>query len=189
MDGLCAAADDARLVTRRTRLRVPDVRRLPRPARGDLLIAAGVGIVLIGGATWLAPVYDAAQWRDSPEAARAQRNADAPQPVWVTPLPVATLAVRQRAAAPVQTAPPATGVPVPVAPGPTLTATPETEVLVPLATPTPSLSDLWLTTAQFQFVDAPEPGAHARLTLGIHNPTDRPAGPINLVLPMTWLGG
>jgi LPXTG-site transpeptidase (sortase) family protein len=165
------------------------VPRLPRPGRGDLQIAAGVGIVLIGGVMWLAPVYDAAHWRDSPEAVRAQRNADAPQPVWVTPRPAATLGVRSRAAAPtfVPTARPDTSVPLP--PGPTLVATPGPEVVLPLAAPTPSTSDLWLTAAQFQFLDPPEPGAHARLTLAIHNPTDQPAGPVSLALPMTWLAG
>ena len=48
---------------------------------------------------------------------------------------------------------------------------------------------LQLTATEFQFLDPPEPGASARLTVTVHNPTDTPSGPISLVLPLDWLAG
>jgi LPXTG-site transpeptidase (sortase) family protein len=61
--------------------------------------------------------------------------------------------------------------------------------IAPAATPTASVSELKLTAAAFQFSDPPEPGAAARLSLTVHNPTDRASGPIALALPLRWLSG
>ncbi|MGI9148440.1 MAG: sortase [Chloroflexota bacterium] len=57
------------------------------------------------------------------------------------------------------------------------------------AVPTPTGSSLQLLAAEFQFLDPPEPGARARLSVSIHNPADTPGGPISLVLPLDWLAG
>jgi LPXTG-site transpeptidase (sortase) family protein len=61
--------------------------------------------------------------------------------------------------------------------------------VAPGQTPTPTASDLELTAAAFEFVDPPEPGAAARLTLSIHNPTDHSSGPISVSVPLSWLSG
>ena len=62
---------------------------------------------------------------------------------------------------------------------------------VSVAQPTPTLgpSELQLTGSSFEFVDPPEPGAHARLSLSIHNPTEHASEPIVISLPLDWLAG
>jgi LPXTG-site transpeptidase (sortase) family protein len=59
----------------------------------------------------------------------------------------------------------------------------------PAATPTPSVSDLQLGATAFVFDDPPEPGAHAHLSLTVHNPTERASEQITLALPLAWLAG
>lgn len=60
-----------------------------------------------------------------------------------------------------------------------------------MAQPTPTLgpSELQLATSSFAFEDPPEPGARARLSVSIHNPTEFSSGPIALQLPLDWLAG
>jgi len=184
-----------------------------RPRPSSILIVAGLGTLLVGGFVLLEPWYASEQWRNSPEAARAQRNADVPPPIWLTPAP-AGAAVARPAAPPVSQsrpgAPRAVATPAPppatrqpIDPGIAIpsTATPEvplgglsrsevpTEAEAVALTPTPAVSAMQLTATEFQFLDPPEPGASARLTLTVHNPTDAPSGPISLVLPLNWLAG
>jgi len=181
--------------------------RLPRLS--GVLIGVGAGTLLVGGVVLVVPWYQGEQWRSTPEAARAHRNADAPLPIRVTPASAdrsltsaaATAPVRSGGVAPAQT--PIHGLPAtsqPAAPASVPqqtagrgsvappTAAPETApTLVP--TPTPAVSSLTLGATAFQFLDPPEPSARARLSVSVHNPTDLPSGPISLVLPLDWLAG
>ena len=153
--------------------------RRPRPSQ--ILIAAGLGILLLGGVLELEPLREAAQWQASPEAARAERNAAAPTPVWITPtsVPVAVLA-------PPTPLPPA---PAPTR-GPVLGAPIALDAdIVPQPTPTPATSDLRLTSSAFAFDDPPQPGAHAHLAVAVHNPTSVDSEPIIVAIPASWLTG
>src|SRR5204862_3707937 len=51
------------------------------------------------------------------------------------------------------------------------------------------ISDLQLVATAFKFDNPPEPGAHARLTVSVHNPTEAASGPIVVSLPAQWLTG
>src|SRR5690242_10442750 len=53
---------------------------LRRPSPGLVVLAIGIGLLAVGSVLELAPWYQAARWQASPEAARAERNAAAPQP-------------------------------------------------------------------------------------------------------------
>jgi len=156
------------------------VRRL-RPSH--VVVATGLGILVLGGVIELAPLRDAAQWQASPEAARAERNAAAPTPVWITPttvavtLPTAVARVAQPAAP--------TITPVAVLSAPIALAA----AIVPPPTPTPSTSDLQLGSSSFTFDDPPQPGARAHLDVTVHNPTPIDGGPFILALPTSWLAG
>ena len=188
---------------------------LRRPRRGDLLLVVGGLIVLIGGAVTLAPWYEAARWQNSPEAIRAQRNADAAQPVWLTPGPPSvavagdarpTSVAAARRSAPVPAGQPAGAPPVQPVPQPARTSqaadgvrvdlttpsamqVPEPPTEAPTPTPVPVPAELQLASSGFQFMDPPEPGASARLSVSVFNPTDHPGGTISLVLPLSWLTG
>jgi LPXTG-site transpeptidase (sortase) family protein len=160
--------------------------RRPRPSQ--VVIGAGLAVLGLSGVLIFGPWFAAARWQASPEATRAVRNADAPEPVWITPTAAPALPAR---AEPVAT--PAPPPPV-VAPPPTtepVLSQPialDARVLVP-PTPTPAAADLRLVDASFTFDDPPQPGAHAHLDLSVHNPTDSSGGPISLSLPTTWLAG
>jgi LPXTG-site transpeptidase (sortase) family protein len=179
---------------------------MPKPRPSLVILAAGLGVLLVGAALVVVPWYTALQWQDSPEAARAERNAEAPTPIWLTPTP-ATLAVAANPTA-TSVAPQAVA-PQALAPRPEPTSlappTPESARAVDppqLSTPisldaniavaptaTPSISDLKLTDSAFIFDDPPEPGAHVRLTLSIHNPTDQDSDRVSVALPTNWLPG
>ncbi|MDQ6671793.1 MAG: sortase [Chloroflexota bacterium] len=171
---------------------------------GGILVGVGVGTLLVGALVVLQPWYASEQWRSSPEAARAQRNADAPQPIWLTPGPSDATVTRATATPPALSRTPAVGIVPVLPPGPAATsqppptAAPRNDAAVQDAgapaqqvasTPTPAVSLLKLGATQFQFLDPPEPGAKARLTISVHNPTGLPGGPISLVLPLDWLAG
>jgi LPXTG-site transpeptidase (sortase) family protein len=155
------------------------VRRL---RASQIVIATGAGILVLGAAIELAPMRDAAQWQASPEAARAERNAAAPTPVWITPttVPVATLAPAAPEAirVPAPTRVPVLGKPIAL-----------DAAIVPPPTPPPSTSDLRLTSSAFAFEDPPQPGAHAHLAITIHNPTSADSEPVTLAIPTSWLAG
>jgi LPXTG-site transpeptidase (sortase) family protein len=168
--------------------------------RSTLCLGAGGLILLVGAVVTLEPWFEALRWQNSPLAAQAQRNAAAPQVV--RPRPTDALAtqvpvVRGAAA----TALPARATPTPgeaygegltraptvLAPTPTLRA-PELQ-LNEEPTPTLGPSVLQLKDVAFQFQDPPQPGANVLLSVAIHNPTDAPAGPVSLDLPLSWLSG
>ncbi|HEY2595213.1 MAG TPA: sortase [Chloroflexota bacterium] len=167
-------------------------------------------MLLLGAAAVAVPWYAATRWQGSPEAVRAERNADAPTPIWLTPTP-GTTAVS--AALPTEPAPAAqatassqseSSAPEPMATQPAEPPTPQPAVVAPpqLSTPialdahiavpptaTPAISDLKLTSSAFTFDDPPQPGAHAHLTLTVHNPTETDSGRVTVNLPTTWIPG
>jgi LPXTG-site transpeptidase (sortase) family protein len=146
------------------------------------MLGVGLGILLLGGVLELGPLFQAAQWQRSPEAAQAERNAVAPMPVWIRPTYLPTAATRSAApratAAAAPTQGPVLGTPI------ALDAR-----IAPPPTPTPSTSDLQLAATTFTFDDPPQPGAHAHLDLRLRNPTDQPSGPVVVSLPTAWLAG
>jgi hypothetical protein len=157
----------------------------------NVVVCLGAALLLVGGIWTLGPILLAAGWQRSPLAARAQRNAEAPTPVWVTP----TTSVRSATQPTDMSAPQMpTSVVVPRTPAPTrpmatsFVAIPEPTVE---ATPTapPATPDLQLISSRFEFLDPPEPGAAARLSVVVRNPMDDPSGQITLQLSAAWLSG
>ena len=154
-----------------------------RPPRSLVVIAAGLGILALGGLVELAPWYQATQWQASPEAARAERNAAAPTLVLVTPTalknapPVVTPATQPTPAAPPPTAAPLLSTPIAF-----------DAQIAPQPTPTPSASDLRITSSAFAFDDPPEPGAHAHLDLTVTNPGSE-QDQLVVAIPTAWLAG
>jgi LPXTG-site transpeptidase (sortase) family protein len=165
-----------------------------RPRPSQLAIGAGLVVLVLGGVLVAGPWFVAARWQSSPEAARAERNAEAPTPVWVTPVPTAAQAVRAVAVATPTPPPPVVAPPV-VAPPPTAEPLLSQPIAVnarivaqPTPTPLPP-SALRLGDASFTFDNPPQPGAHAHLDLTVHNPTDSSGGAVSLSLPTSWLAG
>jgi LPXTG-site transpeptidase (sortase) family protein len=163
------------------------------------LLAVGGLAMLIGGAVSLQAWYAGVQWRASPQAAEAQRNLEAPQPIWITPAARATptaraATARDSASTRRPLAAPAAASAATVTPVPVGAATPEAATSTdtpPPPEPTPTLgpSPLQLAEASFRFDDPPEPGAHADLSLSLHNPTDQAAETVAVLLPLDWLKG
>ena len=166
-------------------------------------------MVLVGGLVMAVPWIQGTAWQNTPDAARAARNEAAPQPIRITPVPTPDSAA---AAAPVSGGVATSARPTLVPIARTVTTTGDTlrapEVATtptpvqadsapvveattpPVATPTPVVpSDLRLAGAAFQFLDAPQPGASARLSVSVTNPTDEQSGPVRLTLPLNWLTG
>jgi LPXTG-site transpeptidase (sortase) family protein len=134
----------------------------------------------VGTAGWA--YYDAWQtqqaWNASPEAAALQRQMDAPTPVWLppaTPEPVSESTVA--AIKPVPT-PQAASDPMPLA-APVIQ-------LAPTPVVTATADQLSLESADFRFLDPPEPGAHARLAFTVTNHADVPSGRVLLGIDSSW---
>ena len=176
--------------------------------RSTLIVGAGGLIVLVGAAFILQPWLEAYRWQNSPAAVQVERNAAAPLVIPVRPTatvaspaaPVTRasdgprptpIAPAAQATSPGAAAPPGDPPPTPVTsplepqPAPELATPPPPPA--PTATLTPA--ELQLGDVAFQFLDPPQPGATARLSVAIHNPTDAPGGPVSLDLPLTWLHG
>jgi LPXTG-site transpeptidase (sortase) family protein len=173
--------------------------RRPRPSH--VVLAAGLGVLLVGAAAIVVPWYAALRWQGSPEAARAVRNADAPTVIRLTPTPesAADATSSSESSAPEPAAGQPTAVP---APQPTVVAPPQLSIPIALdahisvpptptvaPTATPTTSDLKLTSSAFTFDDPPQPGAHVHLTLTVHNPTETDSGHVTVNLPTTWIPG
>jgi hypothetical protein len=149
--------------------------RLPADWR-RLGLGAGlifVGVAGVGTAAWV--YYDAwqtqAAWSTSPEAAALAHQLAAPTPVWLSP---------------------ATPEPTPI-----LAALPTREVVAPAvalapAVPTPQViatataDQLTVESADFRFLDPPEPGAHARVHVEVANHADAPSGRILVGIDTSW---
>jgi LPXTG-site transpeptidase (sortase) family protein len=162
---------------------------LRRPRPSQVVIGAGLAVLVLGGVLVLGPWFAAARWQASPEASRAVRNAEAPTPVWITPTATPAQLVRaQPAATPMP--PPQVAAPPPPTTEPVLSQpiALNARVVVP-PTATPAASDLRLADTSFIFDDPPQPGAHAHLDLTVHNPTDSPGDAISVSVPTTWLAG
>jgi LPXTG-site transpeptidase (sortase) family protein len=141
----------------------------------------GIGVAGVGTAGWA--YYDAWQtqqtWNASPEAAALQRQMDAPTPVWLppaTPEPVAqsTAAIEPVPTAETQAEPSVMPVSAPVI------------QLAPTAVVTATADQLSLESADFRFLDPPEPGAHARLAFTVANHADVASGRVLLGIDASW---
>jgi LPXTG-site transpeptidase (sortase) family protein len=155
-----------------------DWRRL---AFGAALIT--IGVAGVGTAGWA--YYDAWQtqqsWSASPEAAALQRQMDAPTPVWLPPATPEPLSQSATTIEPVPT-------PVVASSAPTSVTPPEAPLLQLVPTPvvTATADQLSLESADFKFLDPPEPGAHARLAFSIANHADVSSGRVLLGIDASW---
>lgn len=59
----------------------------------------------------------------------------------------------------------------------------------PTAEPRAAARDLALGAAELRFDDPPEPGARARLVLGVRNESDAPSGPLSVAIDNGWFDG
>jgi LPXTG-site transpeptidase (sortase) family protein len=59
-------------------------------------------------------------------------------------------------------------------------------VVIPTPTATATADQLSLDTADFRFLDPPEPGAHARLSITVTNHADAGSGHVLLGIPSSW---
>src|SRR5262249_27343200 len=116
-------------------------------------------------------------WTTSPEAAALQRQMDAPTPVWLPPATPEPLSQSSPAIEPIPTAAPTTEA-LPLA-APVIQLTP-----TPVVTAT--ADQLSLESADFRFLDPPEPGAHARLAFTIANHADVASGRVLLGIDASW---
>jgi len=161
--------------------------------RSTLIICAGGLVLLVGAVLTVGPWLEAQRWQSSPAAEQAERNAAAPTtvPLRAAPTLIARPTAQPTAAA--AAAPPAANPRVLPTTVPTPAPTVVADVSPPIeaAPPTPTLgpSNLKLGEVAFQFLDPPQPGATALLSLAIRNPTDQPSGPVSLDLPTAWLKG
>jgi LPXTG-site transpeptidase (sortase) family protein len=158
------------------------------------LLVVGTLSVLVGAAVVLDTWYQAQRFQASPEAARAERSLEAPQPIWVEPEAEAPRVAPTRPAAVQPTSPPA-------AASKDLHAADRADARVPTVEPTeaptaepePTVEKiplpLELTGSEFRFLDPPEPGARARLTVSVRSVSAEPSGPFDLALPLKWLSG
>src|SRR5690348_12579324 len=104
--------------------------RRPRPSQ--VILATGLGVLLVGAAAIGVPWYSAMRWQGSPEAVRAERNADAPTLIQVTPVPASTAASTNVGVARSTEAPAATQAAAgQVAAPPTAPPTPQATVVAP----------------------------------------------------------
>jgi LPXTG-site transpeptidase (sortase) family protein len=150
---------------------------------GAALIA--VGVAGVGTAGWA--YYDAWQtqqaWSASPEAAALQRQMDAPTPVWLPPATPEPLSQSATIIEPVPTPVVASSAAPDVTPPP-----PEAPIiqLVPTPVVTATADQLSLESADFKFLDPPEPGAHARLAFSVANHADVSSGRVLLGIDASW---
>ena len=142
-----------------------------RRLAGVALIALGLAGVSVAGWAYFDAWTTRQGWDASPEAAALARQNAEPTPIWIaasTPEPAAAriepLPTPEPASAPLL-------LPVDVLPRPTLVATAD---------------QLSLDTADFRFLDPPEPGAHARLAITVANHADAPSGRVLLGIPSSW---
>jgi LPXTG-site transpeptidase (sortase) family protein len=149
-----------------------------RRIAGVSLIA--VGLAAVGAASWV--YVDAWRTRQSydasPEAAALARQAAAPTPIWIT-----SATADSTPAAAIEPIPSAIDTtPAVAAPVPAL-------VLAPTPVGTAAVDQLSLQSTDFRFLDSPQPGAHARVAIGVANHADVPSGRILLGIDSSWFEG
>jgi len=135
---------------------------------GLALLIVGAGCVVVGGQAYLDAWSTARDWSTSQDAQRLARQAVDPTPIFVVATP----------------APPPTDLqPLP-------TAVPfAQQVPAAIGTPAPNMAtsaQIALDASEFRFLDPPEPGAHARVSVSLRNTADGPSAPILLGIPATW---
>jgi LPXTG-site transpeptidase (sortase) family protein len=144
-----------------------------RPIAAIVLILGGVLAVVVGGGAYIAAWSAARSWSTSAEAERAEHALASQAPLWVEPT----------TASPLAAAPTATGVPPPrVAKAPA----------VPFDDAPPALADadeIELASAEFRFLDPPEPGAHARLAVELRSHADAPSELVSVGVDARWFKG
>ena len=145
-------------------------------ARRDLLpLLAAVALTLVGLACIAVAIgvnvnatTTRATWVSSPEGRAAERVLAEPTPIWLSPA------------------------------SETVTPLPAQPALIELAvgvaappTPIPGvpLTDAGVSDARFVFLDPPEPGARARLTLPVHVGSTPSATSLTLAIPLGWFDG
>ncbi|MGE3908823.1 MAG: sortase [Chloroflexota bacterium] len=189
-------------------------RRLRMGAAAVLLAGGLVGFILglgIVASGW----YSARTWAASEEAEVAARNLDTSKPRWVESSEAIPTLRPTATPRPSSTAP-ATAIAVPAAqpaggtataaistpttqpnaniaePTATSAATVEpTEEPTPTATPEPraAASEITLADSGFRFLDPPEPGAQAIISLDVQNASALPTDALQVVLSTRWLTG
>ncbi|MCC7369701.1 MAG: sortase [Chloroflexi bacterium] len=193
-------------------------RRL-RVGMAAALLVGGLLVMLIGGGAVAAGWYTARTWESSVEGEQAARALAAPTPRFLddaAPTPTLRPTSTPRPATPRPATPtplqatPALALRAADAGerrGGHLAATApagdddraqdasppdaERDVPAPTATPEPRAPTdaIALAESEFRFLDPPEPGAQAQLTVAIRNASTLPTGPLRLTLSTRWLSG
>jgi hypothetical protein len=173
-----------------------------------LFLAGGLSAMVIGGGALMVTWHAGQTWAESDEADRASRELSSERPRWVDdPADVAPGGPAS-----------ASGGPVAAAARPTSDGSPSADraersasgadrltagpgLLSQEAGPTDRAESngpteqrappeaITLVESDFRFIDPPEPGARARITVTVRNGADLPSDPILVVLPTPWLAG
>jgi LPXTG-site transpeptidase (sortase) family protein len=167
-----------------------------------LLIAAAGGLMTFGAVGVLvgvrsdSEVADARQFLDSPPAQRAQRLAAATAtPIWLAPGPTSSVSRRPNiplavVAAPPQPEPATYAATPPAQPEPASDSGAARSAVAPTpvvpAQPAPRVR---VVGSDFTFLDPPEPGAHAHLTVMLQNDEPQISPPLALAFASSWFGG
>jgi sortase A len=156
------------------------VSELQRRCAAVVLLVLGVVGVGGGGTLWAQAWLQGWSWSHSDAAQRAQSQLAAATPVWVGNLDAAPTTVISRR-------PPASAPTIAVEP---TSAVAITDVVRVAPTPTPvplaTAQDIDLADVQFEYLEPPEPGATARLTVSLVNGSDLDSPPLALAIPGSW---
>jgi LPXTG-site transpeptidase (sortase) family protein len=152
------------------------VNELQRRCAAAALLLLGLVGVGGGGTLWAQAWLQGWTWAHSDAARQAASQAAQPTPIWEGEIGARPTAVVTRRATPV---------PLAVEAAPTMTVA--SQAPTPVPTPAPATADqIELQDIAFEFLEPPEPGATARLTVTAHNTSDRPSPPLSLAIPGAW---
>lgn len=159
----------------------------------SILVAGGLVAMLVGAGALLVTWYAGQSWAATDEAERATRDLAAETPQWIDEMASAPPSRPSLAAPPAVSVAPGEQVRSARALPPTDDMLPEATESVPSAGPASEprapADAVALVGSDFRFVDPPEPGARARITVTVRNRSDLPTGPLKLILPTVWLAG
>jgi hypothetical protein len=156
------------------------------------LLAVGLASILVAGGALLSAWRAEQAWNVSSDRERAERLAQAEPPLWIESEPAPAVPGGQAAASP----PPTSLAARPALP--TLTPRPREapvleDSLMPRLTTGPApaarrarADDIRLGTVDFRFLEPPEPGAHARLTVELASGSDLASAPVLVRIPNRW---
>jgi hypothetical protein len=138
-----------------------------------------LGVIGVGGGStlWAQAWYQGWSWSHSDAAQRAESQLGAA----ATPMWVGSLDARPTAAI-VRRAPSAPTIAV----EPTVSLDAVRVVPSPTPAPTATADDIELADVQFDFLEPPEPGATARLTVQLSNTSDLASPPVAVAVPGSW---